>query len=259
MANELIGAGQDTARPAPKTNTITCGDCFDILPLLSDKSVDYSFTSPPYNRKRNDKYAEYTDIIADYFNFLTSSIDLMLYKTKKICFINLQANYYNRADVYKIIGEYSNIIQDIIIWEKTNPMTNGNKSNGRYSMTNAVEYFIAMGGCRLQPKKTYTKNIVKSSVAIMGKSHKASMHQNISDWFIDMFTDVGDIILDPFLGTGTTAVSCVKQGRNFIGIEQSKEYCRIAEERIHALKSPAQDTMDLPYCTQQPQGSKPEA
>jgi DNA modification methylase len=51
----------------------------------------------------------------------------------------------------------------------------------------------------------------------------------------------GDTVLDNCIGSGTTAVACINTGRNFIGIEKEEKYCRIAEERIHALKSPAQD------------------
>jgi DNA modification methylase len=49
---------------------------------------------------------------------------------------------------------------------------------------------------------------------------------------IERYTNEGDIILDPFMGSGTTGVACVQTGRNFIGIEISEEYFRIAEKRI---------------------------
>ena len=46
------------------------------------------------------------------------------------------------------------------------------------------------------------------------------------------FTDEGDVVLDPYLGSGSTAIACKKLGRNFIGIEISSKYCRIAEDRL---------------------------
>lgn len=51
-------------------NTIYNDDCFKVLSEVEDKSVDYTFTSPPYNRKRNDKYSFYDDTITDYYGFL---------------------------------------------------------------------------------------------------------------------------------------------------------------------------------------------
>ena len=50
-------------------DTIMNGDCLNILPKIADKSIDCSFTSPPYNRKRNDKYKHYDDDISDYYRF----------------------------------------------------------------------------------------------------------------------------------------------------------------------------------------------
>ena len=54
-------------------------DCMDILPLIPDNSVDYSFTSPPYNRKRNDKYKNFTDINE---NWLQLNIDVLNQRIK---------------------------------------------------------------------------------------------------------------------------------------------------------------------------------
>ena len=64
-------------------------------------------------------------------------------------------------------------------------------------------------------------------------------------WLVRLVSKEGDTVLDPFMGSGTTGVACKKTGRNFIGIEKEPEYCRIAEERIHALKGPAQNTKEI--------------
>ena len=58
------------------------------------------------------------------------------------------------------------------------------------------------------------------------------MKQEISDWFIEKFTKENDIVLDPFCGLGTTAISCKKMNRQFIGFEIVKEYCKEAIKRI---------------------------
>lgn len=205
------------------------GDCLELLKTFTDKSVDVSFTSPPYNRKRNDKYENYDDTIENYFEFLCSFTDELLRITKKWTFVNIQTNYYNRSDVYKYIGNYSDKIQNIIIWEKTNPMPAANKN-----ITNAVEYFIVLGDTSLKSNTTYTKNHISSSVnSQMDKIHKAVMKQEICDWFIEKFTNENDLVLDPFMGLGTTGISCKKMNRNFIGIELDKSYYEMAEKRIN--------------------------
>jgi DNA modification methylase len=51
-------------------------------------------------------------------------------------------------------------------------------------------------------------------------------------WFIKLFTEPGDIVLDPFMGSGTTAIACIRNDRRYIGIELVEAYVRLAEERI---------------------------
>ena len=204
-------------------------DCFEELVKIQDKSIDISFTSPPYNRKRNDKYSNFNDSIKDYFKFLCDFTDELLRVTKKYVFINLQKNFYNKKDVFEFIGKYSSKIVEIIIWEKTNPMP----ASG-FNITNSYEMFIVLSSTPLKGNFTYTKNILSTSVNSNTtlKQHKAVMKQEVSDWFIINFTQENQTILDCFMGTGTTGVSCKKYNRNFIGIEIDNEYFNIAKERI---------------------------
>lgn len=201
-----------------------CDDCFN---LLSKIKCDIVFTSPPYNRKRNDKYKNYDDTIDDYFAFLVNFVESAQYN--KYLFLNVQTNFYNKQDVYKFIGKYYNKIQQIFIWEKSNPMP----AQG-YSITNAYEYFLVFGNKALKSNYTYTKNILTTSVnsSTTTKIHKAVMKQEVADWFIRNFTVDNDIVLDPFMGLGTTGISCKKYNRDFIGIEKNKQYYDIAMERI---------------------------
>lgn len=209
------------------------GDCFKILKDIPDKSIDISFTSPPYNRKRNDKYKNYDDTIDDYFGFLCKFTDELLRITKKYVFVNLQKNYYNKKEVFEYIGKYANKIVEIVVWEKTNPMP----ASG-FNITNAYEFFIVLSNKPLKSNTTYTKNIISSSVNsdTTLKEHRAVMKQEISDFFIKKFTSPNDIVLDPFMGTGTTGVSCITYDRSFIGIEINEEYFNIAKSRIKQTK-----------------------
>lgn len=102
-------------------------------------SVDHVFTSPPYNRKRNDKYAHYDDTIPDYYQMLLEFTDEALRLSKRHVFVNLQKNYYNKTDVLKYLGNYAEEIVEIIVWEKTNPLPASGKS-----ITNAYELFVVL-------------------------------------------------------------------------------------------------------------------
>jgi site-specific DNA-methyltransferase (adenine-specific) len=204
-------------------------DCLEGLRKLSDKSINHVFTSPPYNRKRNDKYHYHNDNIDNYFEWLCNVIDECLRVSSGYVFFNIMKNYYNKKDVYLLFGKYSEIIQEVIIWEKTNPLpANGN------NITNSFEYFIIFGNKPLKSNFTYTKNIISTAVnSNMANEHKAIMKQDVSDWFIKNFTNENDIILDCFMGSGTTAISCKYYNRNYIGFELQKEYIKLSEKRIY--------------------------
>lgn len=207
-------------------------DCLKGMEQIPDGSIDYVFTSPPYNRERNDKYKLYTDIKKDYFNWLCKVIDEAIRVTKKYTFFNIQKTYYNKIDVFRLIGKYASNIQEIIIWEKTNPMPAAGKA-----ITNSYEFFIVLGKSSLKSNHTYTKNIISTSVnGDMPKMHKAVMKQDVSDWFIENFTKEGDIILDCFMGLGTTAISCLKFNRRYLGFELIEDYVKEANKKIEGVK-----------------------
>ena len=205
------------------------GDCLQEMKALADGSIDVTFTSPPYNRKRNDKYENYNDTIEDYYGFLVQAIDEMRRVTHGNVFLNIQKNYYNKVDVFKIIGHYAQQICEIFIWEKSNPMP----ANG-HNITNAYEFVIVFGKT-IRSNKTYTKNHLTTSVAKMLKNHKAIMHPDVAGFFIENFTQEGDIVLDPFMGSGTTGVVCKALNRDFTGIELDPEYFETAQERIKSF------------------------
>ena len=99
------------------------------------------------------------------------------------------------------------------------------------NVTNSYEYVICFG-IWLKSNKTYTKNTLTTSVANMHKEHRAVMNQDVSDFFIENFTQKGDTILDCFGGLGTTAISALKYKRNYILIEKEAKYVEIARNRI---------------------------
>ena len=129
-----------------KNKEIINGDCLEIMKEFSDKCFDVSFTSPPYNRKRNDTYAKFNDVKDDYFDFLCKVTKELLRCTKGSVIINLQSNMYNKIDVAKWQGEFAEYIKGIVIWTKQNPIPSWNykKDKDVYSVTNGFEYFFVL-------------------------------------------------------------------------------------------------------------------
>ena len=202
------------------------GEAITEMKKMTDKSVDISFTSPPYNRKRNDKYDHYDDDVTDYYGLLKNSIDEMIRVTKGNVFLNVQKNYYNKHDIFKLIGTYADQICEIIIWEKSNPMP----ASG-FNITNAYEFIIVFGES-LKSNRTYTKNHFVTSTARMHKEHKAVMHDVACEYIVQNFTQPGEVILDCFMGLGTTGKVALPSGRDFIGIELNETYFDLAKKRI---------------------------
>ncbi len=204
------------------------GDCLVEMRHMVKDAVDHVLTSPPYGRKRNDKYDFFDDRIEDYGSWLIEVVKECLRVARGYVFFNIQATYYNRSHVYKLIGHFSEKIVDIIIWEKSNPMP----ASG-FSITNAVEYVIVMGDESLKSNRTYTKNHITTPVnSKMTKLHRAVMPIEVANWVVSSFTKEGEVVLDPFMGIGTTGKSCLSHKREFIGIEISEIYFNESLENL---------------------------
>ncbi|GBF79620.1 DNA-methyltransferase [Aphanothece sacrum] len=84
----------------------------------------------------------------------------------------------------------------------------------------------------------YPTNVLHLPTECSNKSHSAAFPKSLPTWFIKLFSDEEDIILDPFLGSGTTCVAAYELNRNYIGIEIKEEYYKIALANLDAVKVP---------------------
>lgn len=84
----------------------------------------------------------------------------------------------------------------------------------------------------------YPTNVLHMATECYNRYHSATFPVDLPAWFIRLFTEPGDVVLDPFIGSGTTAVACVRLDRRYIGIEVIESYVHLAEERI-ANESPS--------------------
>lgn len=85
----------------------------------------------------------------------------------------------------------------------------------------------------------YPTNVLHLATECSNKNHSAAFPIALPMWFIRLFTEEGDIILDPFIGSGTTALACKQLNRKYIGIEIKKEYCEFAEKLLQEKYKPA--------------------
>jgi len=218
-------------------NNIYNVDCLEGFKKLENNSVDYVFTSPPYNRIRNDKYKFYNDTRVDYKDFLSEVITQSMRVAKKYVFFNIQKTLFNKKDVFELIGEFSEQIIEIIIWNKTNPRP----ANG-CNITNAYEFILILSSDEefITSNNGYLKNTFETSVYSnpdYADIHNAIMHPKAAQYIITNFTKENELILDPFSGMGTTALISIDHNRKYMGFELSEVYCNESIKRLEYFKS----------------------
>ena len=230
-------------------NNIYNMDCVEGLKQIEDNSVDFCITSPPYGDtgKSNfntetssnpcgvhKKYLDVEEHIQDWFEWQCEVIDELLRVTKKLVIYNIAGIKTNRENVYKLIGHYSDRIHDIMIWYKPN----GLPSSTPNSISNTYEYVILFkpdGVDTVKVNSPVYRNVIVNGVNSNNKYaniHHAVMPEAFCAELVREFTQEGDIVLDPFSGMATTAISCIKCKRKYIGFELCKEYYNKSLERI---------------------------
>ena len=90
----------------------------------------------------------------------------------------------------------------------------------------------------LNRNMVYPTNVLQFATVCNNKNHSAAFPEELPEWFIKLFTKPGDMVLDPFLGSGTTTVVAKKMERNSIGIEIVPEYVEMVREKIKKHDSP---------------------
>lgn len=234
-------------------------DCLEGLKYLGNDSVDICITSPPYNVGKAlgvggvDMYDGFSDNMDEnrYYAFISETITQLLRVVRHHVFFNFQKLSNNRNAYNKIIWEFRNRIKEEFIWAKTNPPA----AIHPHVVSAGFEYIICFSNedcsvrnfkyCNFNNRvKTAGKSgqdMVKS--CIISQSNYDNRHPGIHacfpswlpDYFIKYFSKKGDIVLDPFMGSGTTAVAAKKFERHFIGFEIDKSRCDYAMERVKKM------------------------
>ncbi|MBU1660186.1 MAG: site-specific DNA-methyltransferase, partial [Chloroflexi bacterium] len=84
--------------------------------------------------------------------------------------------------------------------------------------------------------KVYPTNVIHMATECYNRNHSAAFPLDLPTWFIKLFTQEGDVVLDPFIGSGTTAAAAIELGRKFIGIDVNDEYCKLSWKRTSEIQ-----------------------
>jgi len=128
---------------------------------------------------------------------------------------------FNQDDVMIPIGDWSKVrLTNLSATDKKRDESKVNSGFGK-KVSNWVNR-----------KMVYPTNVIHTATECGNKNHSAAFPIDLPLWFIKLFTDEKDVVLDPFIGSGTTAVAAIKLNRNFIGIDIFPEFIEISKKRI---------------------------
>jgi modification methylase len=225
---------------------IICGDCLTILKKLPDRSIDLVVTSPPYNKQGvggelvkkvgygccddNLKEEEYQKWQVDILN--------ELYRVSDVCFYNHKIRYQNKYAIHPmewILKTKWKLHQEIIWYRKIT----GNIRGWRCWSVDERIYWLV----KSPPKEIPIEMAKWTSVWEIPPEkdipeHPAPFPIEIPMRCIMLGSNENGVVLDPFIGSGTTAVACKKLNRHFIGIDINPDYCEFARKRLAEQPEP---------------------
>jgi len=92
----------------------------------------------------------------------------------------------------------------------------------------------------LDKDMVYPTNVLHLPTECSNKNHSAAFPEELPSWFIKLFTEENDVVLDPFVGSGTSAVAAKKLGRHYIGIDIMQEYCDLSNINLAKVEKTEQ-------------------
>ncbi len=248
-------------------NTIIDGDCIDVMAGLPDNCIDLIFADPPYNlqlknqlhRPDNSK-VDAVDDHWDQFSSFAAYDDFTsrwLHQARRILKPNgaiwVIGSYHNIFRVGTAMQDEGFWILNDVVWRKSNPMPNfrgkrytnahetmiwaskseGGKYTFNYEALKALNEGIQMRSDWVLPICTGHERLKNEDGE---KAHPTQKPESLLHRILVGSTNPGDVVLDPFFGTGTTGAVAKMLGREFIGIEQEESYRKVAAERIKSVR-----------------------
>ena len=222
------------------------GDCLELMKEIPDKSIDLVVTDPPY--KMNHSTGGCTNIgmrnkwqgnIKAGNTVMNFNLDIKfsewlpeiyrVLKSDSHCYI-----FCNDKNVQELLNEATKCgfkESNILVWIKNNATPN------RYYMKN-LEFILFLYKGKARPIKDMGSKCAVEFKNINGKEklHPTQKPVSLLELYISNSSIENDLVLDPFMGSGSTGVACVHTNRNFIGIELDENYFNIAKERIEEAK-----------------------
>jgi len=208
--------------PDDIVNRIICGDCSEVMKELPDSSVDLIISDYPF------KFKYFKETAEEYYRLLKPVGNLVIVNNPHNMFVSIP--YFQKFHLRNSIAlirprsfhcawHYGFKHNYCLILSKIDNMKlkwNGTKINHNHSFQSDVREY----------KNGYRQD---------KQFHPEALPIDLMKEWIEYLSNSGDIVLDPFMGSGTTAVVCREIGRNFIGIEKNSKYVEMAKKRLSVI------------------------
>lgn len=222
-------------------NKVLHGDCLEWMPQIEDESIQLMLTDPPYNvsrksnfhtmKRRGVNFGEWDEGF-DQIKWLEIACD----KVKKGGSVVVFNDYKNIGVMKETLENKGFTIKEMLIWHKTNPMPRNRDRLYVTSIEIALWAVKGKGWVFNRQRETYENAIFKSPIVNHKQRHHPTQKPlNVIEELVRIHSNENDVVLDCFLGSGTTAIAAINTNRNFIGIEKEWEYCEIANRRIEEI------------------------
>jgi DNA modification methylase len=260
-AQENEFSDSNASLPDSLANRIICGDSLDVLRSFPDNSIDLIFTSPPYNFGLEYDSQDDSHFWEHYFDKLFAIFDecIRVLKYGGRIAVNVQPLFSDYIPSHHLISNYfisrKMIWKGEILWEKNNYNCKYTAWGSWKSPSNPyLKYtweFIEIFSKGTLKKSGDPENaditadefkkwvVAKWNIApernMKEFGHPAMFPEELASRVIKLFSFVGDLVLDPFNGVGTTTYVAQKLGRKYLGIDISQEYCEVAQRRLRPV------------------------
>lgn len=217
-------------------------DAYNKVKEFDDLVVDHIVTDPPYNIAQDNNFQTLKGRAGIDFgdwdkNFdLTSWIKPYTKVLKKGGSFIVFCSYKYISDIVRAMEHSDLVVKDVLVWQKSNPMPRNVERRYVQDLEFAV-WAVKKGEKWVfkKPKETpYLRGVYQFPIC-SGKErtlHPTQKPVSLMKSILKTHTREGDVVLDCFMGSGSTGVACLEIGRSFVGIEKDEKYFKIAEKRL---------------------------
>lgn len=269
LSKKIIKAPQRQLESVPQGTIM--GNCLDIAKYLAKNFVDLMILDPPYNLDKNFNGRKFSrKPITEYTNWLLDVLSRLQPLLKPTASIYICGDWHTSASIYEAASQYF-IVRNRITWERekgrgaTKNWKNSSEDVWFCTMSDNYKFYIDSVMLRRKVVAPYRDSDGKpkdwhetdngnyrdtapsnfwSDITIPfwsmpeNTDHPTQKSEKLIAKLILASSAPGDLVFDPFLGSGTTSVVALKLGRKFLGIEIDEQYCLLAEKRLElALKN----------------------